>query len=108
MSLYLSVCIIVHGCLSVLYTYHNLNGVLLCYDCSVGEFTSKILCTELEPFNHFYLTVCSGNENTGHPPDARGNTSYDISTPVVQLDIPNNTVSGNTAHLLRVLIQVLV
>ena len=40
--------------------------------------------------------VCSGNENTGHPPDARGNTSFDISTPVAQIDIPNSTVSMET------------
>ena len=99
MSLYLSVCITVHGCLNVLYTYHNLNGVLLCYDCSVGEFTSTILCTELGPLTTSTSLVCSGNENTGHPPNARGNTSYDISTPVAQIDIPNNKVSGNTAHL---------
>ena len=37
--------------------------------------------------------ACSGNENTGHSPDARGNTSFDISTPVARIELLNTTVS---------------
>ena len=75
-----------------------------CYCVMTAQLVNSLAryCALIMSWNHLTTStslVCSGNENTGHPPDARGNTSYDISTPVAQIDIPNSTVSGNIAHL---------